>query len=108
MRSAYSSTGNTRDYDIEEHAKGSKAEKKITCGFKAQGIAEVMNYYFNDEEYAGVVEHYSEGGYDAYYTSNGELIPFPVGAIQEQQKIIENQQSQIDTILTKLEELLSK
>lgn len=107
-RKDYSENHSLIDYDIDAYQQGTKADKKITCGFKAQEVAEALKEFYGDELYANILEHKYEGEEDAYFMTNGELIPFLVGAIQEQQKIIENQQSQIDIILTKLEELLSK
>lgn len=107
-RKDYSENHSLIDYDIDAYQQGTKADRKITCGFKAQEVAEVLKELYGDELYANILEHKYEGEEDAYFMTNGELIPFLAGAIQEQQKIIENQQSQIDTILTKLEELLSK
>ena len=86
------------DYDTEAYDNKTLAEKNFSLGFSAQSVAKAIEEYYGDECYGGVITHDHEDTEDAYYMTNEGLIPFLVGAIQEQQK-------QIDKLLIELEEL---
>ena len=97
-RKTYSKNSSLKDYDVEDYKNKTKADKEYTFGFSAQSVAAAIKKYYGDEQYGGIITHEFEENEDAYYMTNEGLIPFLVGAIQEQQK-------QIDELKTKLEEL---
>ena len=97
-RRSYSKNNSLMDYDTEAYDNKTLAEKNFSLGFSAQSVAKAIEEYYGDECYGGVITHDHEDTEDAYYMTNEGLIPFLVGAIQEQQK-------QIDKLLIELEEL---
>ena len=94
-RKDYSENNSLLDYDTKEHTKASKAEKRITLGFRAQEVAKAIEELYGDECFGNVVVHEFEKDEetgkenDAYFMNNGELIPFLVGALKEQKALID-------------------
>lgn len=107
-RRDYSENSSLLDYNIDEHIKGTKAEERITLGFRAQDVAKVMEELYGDECFGNIVVHDYEKNEetgkenDAYFMNNGELIPILVGALKEQKVVIDNLMERIKKIEEKL------
>ena len=98
-RKVYSSVHSLLDYNKEEHQKALKAEKTFNYGVKAQQVAESLKEIYGSEFYGNIISKHEENtpkGYaDSYSVNLTNFIPFLIGAIREQQEIINNLESRI-------------
>lgn len=97
-RRNYSKNNSLVDYDTEAYSNKTLAEKNFSLGFSAQSVAKAIEEYYGDECYGGIITHDYEDTKDAYYMTNEGLIPFLVGAIQEQQKQIDKLQMGLEAL----------
>ena len=82
------------DYTAEND--GSKTRKRPHYGLIAQEVKEVMNELGVD--FAGYLDSKVDGGEDVLSLGYTEFISSMIKAIQEQQKMIEDLQKEIETL----------
>jgi hypothetical protein len=82
----------------------SEKEQIVYTGFVAQEVEDAANRL--GYNFSGIDAPKTEGG--LYSLRYGEFVPTLVKAIQEQQLIIEDQQKQIEALISRIEKLESK
>lgn len=104
-------------YDKEAHARGEKKGTRKRIGVKAQQVQNALAEVYGDDNYADIVhdtlydriaagEEIPEGVESELSVTYTNFIPIIIAAMQEQTKIIEMQQSQIDTLTKTVETLI--
>jgi flagellar biosynthesis chaperone FliJ len=106
-RKVYSKVNSLLDYNKEEHAKATKAEKTFNYGVKAQQVANSLKDIYGSEFYGNIISKHEEStsmGYeDAYSINMTNFIPFLIGAIKEQQETIKELEARIQQLEVKYE-----
>lgn len=106
LREDYYETDENGEFIVDEFGNknpipkdGSKKRNRLHQGFIAQDVQKIAEDM--DVDFAGVQHHEKDGGNDVYSIGYEELIAPVINAIQEQNKIIEKQQNQINYLTSK-------
>ena len=101
-REAYFEKGKKRDFTATND--GSKAGKRPHYGLIAQEVKEAMNEL--NVDFAGYLDSNIDGGEDVLSLGYTEFIAPMIKAIQEQQRMIEELQKQVDVLKQKINEVV--
>src|SRR5699024_8638667 len=106
LREDYFETDENGDFIVDEFGNrtpipkdGSKKRERLHQGFIAQDVQKITEDMGID--FAGLQHHEKDGGEDVYSIGYEEMIAPIVKAIQEQNKMIEKQQNQINYLTAK-------
>lgn len=93
------------EYDREAHKAGLKKGTRRRCGLLAQEVIKSLNEVYGTDNYANIVndnfydlKEKPEDVENQYTLAYSNLIPFLIGAIQEQQIEIKNLQSKLEEL----------